>query len=72
SLIEFLDLEQLNHLREYAEYPFQAIVTWNTTSAFLQSEADEHFLYETVFNQSVLVCVRSIVIQTDELELAPE
>ncbi|KAK0210047.1 PITH domain-containing protein [Desarmillaria ectypa] len=73
SLLEFLDLQQLNCLNESAEHPFKSIVASkkrNATSAFLQSDADEQLLLNIAFNQAVRV--RSIVIQSDELAAAPK
>ncbi|KAJ6611775.1 DUF1000-domain-containing protein [Mycena sp. CBHHK59/15] len=73
SLLEFLDLSQLNCLNESSQHPFAAIVSVkaaNTTSNYLLSDADEQLLLNIFFNQSVRV--RSIVIKSSGGQQAPK
>ncbi|KAJ7702480.1 DUF1000-domain-containing protein [Mycena rosella] len=81
SLLEFLDLSQLNCLNESAEHPFALIVSAkavNTTTNYLLSDADEQLLLNIPassrafwrFNQSVRV--RSIVIKSSAGAQAPK
>ncbi|KAJ6606667.1 PITH domain-containing protein [Mycena vulgaris] len=73
SLLELLDLSQLNCLNESGEHPFSAIVSAkavNSTPNFLLSDADEQLLLNIPFNQSVRV--RSIVIKSSVGPQAPK
>ncbi|KAJ7081531.1 PITH domain-containing protein [Mycena crocata] len=73
SLLELLDLSQLNCLNESSEHPFSAIVSAkavNSSTNYLLSDADEQLLLNIPFNQSVRV--RSIVIRSSAGEQAPK
>ncbi|KXN90451.1 Chitin synthase regulatory factor 3 [Leucoagaricus sp. SymC.cos] len=71
SLLEFLDLSQLNCLNESLEHPLKPIVankSKNTSDAFLLSDADEQLLVNLHFNQAVRI--RSLVLTTKESSLS--
>lgn len=73
SLLEHLDLSQVNCLNEAANHALKGIVSqkkFNTTKEFLLSDADEQLLLNIEFNQ--VVRVRSIVIQSSNLAQAPK
>lgn len=73
SLLELLDLSQLNCLNEETAHPFSSIVdakAVNTTPNYLLSDADEQLLLNIPFNQSVRV--RSIVIKSSAVPQAPK
>ncbi|KAI0057109.1 DUF1000-domain-containing protein [Artomyces pyxidatus] len=73
SLLEHLDLSQLNCLNEVDTHTLKDIVSSkskNTTSSYLLSDADEQLLLNISFNQTVRV--RSIVIQSSSPEQAPK
>ncbi|CAL1703870.1 unnamed protein product [Somion occarium] len=74
SLLEFLDTPQLNCLNEEGEHTLKALLSSkskNTSSStYLLSDADEQLLLNIPFNQTVRV--RSIVIQSSNLEQAPK
>ncbi|ETW85649.1 thioredoxin-like protein [Heterobasidion irregulare TC 32-1] len=73
SLLEHLDLSQVNCLNEAATHTLKGIVSqkkFNTTKEFLLSDADEQLLLNIEFNQ--VVRVRSIVIQSSILAQAPK
>ncbi|GLB35225.1 putative PITH domain containing protein [Lyophyllum shimeji] len=72
SLLEYLDLSQLNCLNEAADHTLKAILAQkrrNTSSNYLLSDADEQLLLNIPFNQAVRV--RSIIIQGSVAEQAP-
>ncbi|KII88857.1 hypothetical protein PLICRDRAFT_53376 [Plicaturopsis crispa FD-325 SS-3] len=73
SLLEYLDLSQLNCLNESVDRSFKSIVgtkSRNSSGSFLLSDADEQLLLNVPFNQAVRV--RSIVIQSSSLPQAPK
>jgi len=73
SLLEYLDLSQLNCLNEAEEHTFKSIVaskSKNATGSYLLSDADEQLLLNIPFNQAVRV--RSIVLQSNNAEQAPK
>ncbi|KAJ7849121.1 PITH domain-containing protein [Mycena olivaceomarginata] len=82
SLLEHVDIQQLNCLNESTDHSFAGIVAQkkvNTTSSYLLSDADEQLLlniparlgaFPTRFHQSVRV--RSIVIKSSAGEQAPK
>ncbi|KAJ7684817.1 PITH domain-containing protein [Mycena polygramma] len=73
SLLEHVDLLQLNCLNESVQHPFSSILaakTVNTTANYLLSDADEQLLLNIPFHQSVRV--RSIVIRSAAGEQAPK
>ncbi|KAJ7929397.1 PITH domain-containing protein [Mycena leptocephala] len=73
SLLEHVDLTQLNCLNESNAHPFSSIVSTkalNATSNYLLSDADEQLLLNIPFHQSVRV--RSIVIKSSAGEQAPK
>jgi len=73
SLLEFLDLSQVNCLNESAEHLFSSIVSakaLNTTPTYLLSDADQQLLLNIHFNQSVRV--RAIVIKSSGGDSAPK
>ncbi|KAJ6547242.1 DUF1000-domain-containing protein [Mycena capillaripes] len=73
SLLEHIDLPQLNCLNESSEHPLSSILgakAVNTTSNFLLSDADEQLLLSIPFHQSVRV--RSIAIRSSVAEQAPK
>ncbi|KAF8226215.1 DUF1000-domain-containing protein [Tricholoma matsutake] len=72
SLLEFLDLSQLNCLNETPDHTFKSIVslkTRNSSSNYLLSDVDEQLLLNISFNQTVRV--RSIVIHSSVESQAP-
>ncbi|KAG5635424.1 hypothetical protein H0H81_011314 [Sphagnurus paluster] len=72
SLLEFIDLSQLDCLNENSEHTVKSILAQkkrNTTSSYLISDADEQLLINIRFNQSVRV--RSIVIHASVIGQAP-
>ncbi|KAG6901499.1 hypothetical protein C0995_011094 [Termitomyces sp. Mi166 len=72
SLLEFLDLSQLNCLNEDSTHTLKSIVNQkeiNKSSNYLESDADEQLLLNIAFNQSVRV--RSIVLRASNLDQAP-
>jgi len=74
SLLEYLDLSQLNCLNESQNHTFKSIVsnkTKNTAqSKYLLSDADEQLLLNVTFNQAVRV--RSIILQCNDDDRAPK
>ncbi|KIM72491.1 hypothetical protein PILCRDRAFT_829691 [Piloderma croceum F 1598] len=73
SLLEYLDLPQLNCLNEADEHKFKPIVTTksrNTTDSYLLSDADDQLLLNIPFNQAVRV--RSVVLQSRSEVQAPK
>ncbi|KIK09444.1 hypothetical protein K443DRAFT_671346 [Laccaria amethystina LaAM-08-1] len=74
SLLEYLDLSQLNCLNESSTHTFKSIVSnkaKNTSSVdYLLSDADEQLLLTIPFNQSVRV--HSIAIQSSSFDNAPK
>ncbi|THU95103.1 DUF1000-domain-containing protein, partial [Dendrothele bispora CBS 962.96] len=73
SLLQYLDLQQLNCLNESTEHTLKDIVSekkLNTGEAYLESDADEQLLLNIAFNQSVKV--KSIIIKSNEPEKAPK
>ncbi|KAJ3732721.1 DUF1000-domain-containing protein [Lentinula guzmanii] len=73
SLLQFLDLQQSNCLNEALEHNFKSIVSsksLNTSSSYLESDADEQLLLNIAFNQSVRV--KSLVIKSTDIAHAPK
>jgi len=73
SLLQFLDLQQLDCLNESTEHSLKSIVSskkLNTSSEYLESDADEQLLMNIPFNQSVRV--KSIVIKSSDIAHAPK
>ncbi|KAH9981457.1 PITH domain-containing protein [Lactifluus volemus] len=73
SLLEFLDLSQLNCLNEVDEHNLKSILsdkTRNMTDSYLLSDADEELLLNIHFNQAVRV--RSIILHTAEPQKGPK
>jgi len=65
SLLEYLDLSQLNCLNEVEDHNLKGLLsgkTRNTTDAHLLSDSDEQLLLNIYFNQAVKV--KSIVLHT--------
>ncbi|KAF5387012.1 hypothetical protein D9615_001757 [Tricholomella constricta] len=72
SLLEFLDLSQLDCLNEDSAHTLKSILaqkTRNTSASYLASDADEQLILNIPFNQSVRV--RSIVIHGSNPTQAP-
>ncbi|KZP29991.1 DUF1000-domain-containing protein [Athelia psychrophila] len=73
SLLEHLDLSQLNCLNESQDHTLKSILSTkskNTTSSYLLSDADEQLLLNVAFNQAVRV--RSITIKSNDAGRAPQ
>ncbi|KAG7091601.1 hypothetical protein E1B28_010620 [Marasmius oreades] len=74
SLLEFLDLQQLNCLNESSEYSLKNLLaskSINTASnMWLQSDADEQLLLNITFNQTVRV--KTLIIRSNDLAKAPK
>jgi len=74
SLLEYLDLSQLNCLNESSEHTLESILKHksknNSPDCYLQSDADEQLILNIPFNQTVRV--RSIVIQGSLADEAPK
>ncbi|KIK56220.1 hypothetical protein GYMLUDRAFT_247974 [Collybiopsis luxurians FD-317 M1] len=73
SLLQFLDLQQLNCLNESTEHNLKSIVSskqLNTSSSYLESDADEQLILNVAFNQTVRV--KSIIIKSNEVAHAPK
>ncbi|KAH7907973.1 PITH domain-containing protein [Hygrophoropsis aurantiaca] len=73
SLLEYLDLSQINCLNEVDHSDLKSIISSrsrNTTSAMLLSDVDEQLLLNIPFNQAVRV--RSIVIQSNDRLKGPK
>ncbi|KAG8948695.1 hypothetical protein FRC00_008499 [Tulasnella sp. 408] len=73
SLLEYLDLTQVNCLNEKHDHALKSIVgikLRNSSPAYLESDADEQLLISLPFNQ--VVRIRSIVIYTKEAEKGPK
>ncbi|KDQ60549.1 hypothetical protein JAAARDRAFT_190726 [Jaapia argillacea MUCL 33604] len=73
SLLEFLDLSQLNCLNEANDHTLKSIVSTkskNTSNSFLLSDADEELLLNIPFNQTVRV--RSILIHASNPNQGPK
>ncbi|KAK7054507.1 hypothetical protein VNI00_003705 [Paramarasmius palmivorus] len=74
SLLEFLDLQQLNCLNESPDHPLKPVVESkslnNSPEKFLQSDADEQLLLNIAFNQTVRV--KSIIIKSEDVSKAPK
>ncbi|KAJ4500161.1 DUF1000-domain-containing protein [Lentinula lateritia] len=73
SLLQFLDLQQLNCLNESTEHNFKSIVSSkkpNVSSSYLESDADEQLLLNIAFNQSVRV--KSISIKSTDIAHGPK
>ncbi|KAL0057589.1 hypothetical protein AAF712_013410 [Marasmius tenuissimus] len=74
SLLQFLDLQQLNCLNETPDHSLKGIVqgkSLNTNSGnWLQSDADEQLLLNVTFNQTVRV--KSIIIKSTNTAKAPK
>ncbi|KAG8993770.1 hypothetical protein FRB95_003937 [Tulasnella sp. JGI-2019a] len=74
SLLEYLDLPQVNCLNESLEHTLKSILTNRTRnmndSLYLESDADEQLLITLAFNQ--IVRIRSLVIQTRSPSKGPK
>ncbi|KAF9257832.1 DUF1000-domain-containing protein [Marasmius fiardii PR-910] len=74
SLLEFLDLQQLNCLNESSEHSLKSIVESKSinkgSSKWLQSDADEQLLLNITFNQTVRV--KTLIIKSNELAESPK
>ncbi|KAF5372730.1 hypothetical protein D9757_011645 [Collybiopsis confluens] len=73
SLLQFLDLQQVNCLNEEDEHNFKSIIgtkQLNSSNSYLESDADEQLLLNIAFNQTVRV--KSIVIKSTEIAYAPK
>ncbi|KAK7015076.1 DUF1000-domain-containing protein [Favolaschia claudopus] len=75
SLLEHVDIMQLNCLDEVSEHTLSGIVAQkkiNTTSSYLLSDADEQLLLTIPFHQTVRV--RSIIIRSSggDIDQAPK
>ncbi|KAK7437715.1 hypothetical protein VKT23_018431 [Stygiomarasmius scandens] len=73
SLLQYLDLQQLNCLNESTEHTLKHIVSekkLNASGEYLESDADEQLLLNIAFNQAVRV--KSIIIKSKELAQAPK
>ncbi|KAL0947241.1 hypothetical protein HGRIS_013362 [Hohenbuehelia grisea] len=73
SLLQHLDLRQINCLNEAEHHTLKGIVeskNQNATGAYLLSDADEQLLLNIPFNQSVKV--RAISIRSSSPEQAPK
>ncbi|KAJ3827096.1 PITH domain-containing protein, partial [Lentinula raphanica] len=73
SLLQFLDLQQLNCLNESSEHNFKSIVSSksvNTSNSYLESDADEQLLLNVAFNQAVRV--KSLIIKSTDIAHAPK
>ncbi|KAI0273859.1 PITH domain-containing protein [Gloeopeniophorella convolvens] len=73
SLLEHLDLSQLNCLNEIADHNLKGLLAKkarNTADDYLLSDTDEQLLLNIHFNQSVRV--RSIVLHTSESQKGPK
>ncbi|KAF8582042.1 DUF1000-domain-containing protein [Ramaria rubella] len=73
SLLEFLDVSQLNCLNEATHHSVKSILaskTRNTSSSYLLSDADEQLLINISFNRAVRV--RSIVLHTSVSSQGPK
>lgn len=73
SLLEYLDLLQLNCLNEVDDHNLKGILsgkTKNTTASYLLSDADEQLLLNIYFNQAVRI--KSIVLHTANPQEGPK
>ncbi|KAG8953998.1 hypothetical protein FRC04_000982 [Tulasnella sp. 424] len=73
SLLEYLDLTQVNCLNENPEHTLKSIIESrlrNSGPAYLESDADEQLLLTIPFNQ--VVRIRSIVIHTKDAQQGPK
>ncbi|KAJ7231439.1 PITH domain-containing protein [Mycena haematopus] len=73
SLLQHVDITQLNCLNESSAHTFASIVDQkklNTTPNFLLSDADEQLLLNIPFHQSVRI--RAIVVKSSAGERAPK
>ncbi|KAH7927692.1 DUF1000-domain-containing protein [Leucogyrophana mollusca] len=73
SLLEYLDIPQINCLNEVNRHDLKSIVSSrsrNTGSSVLLSDADEQLLLNIPFNQAVRI--RSVVIQSKKLSNGPK
>ncbi|KAH8829716.1 DUF1000-domain-containing protein [Flagelloscypha sp. PMI_526] len=73
SLLEFLDLSQLNCLNESTAHTLKSILqdkNMNTSDSYCESDADEQLLLTITFNQAVKV--RSIVLKSTVQDKAPK
>jgi hypothetical protein len=73
SLLEFLDLSQLNCLNESTAHTLKSILQdkkLNTSDSYCESDADEQLLLTITFNQAVKV--RSIVLKSTVQDKAPK
>ncbi|KAL0564844.1 hypothetical protein V5O48_017194 [Marasmius crinis-equi] len=74
SLLQFLDLQQLNCLNESPDHPFKPIVEGKSLNQdgakYLQSDADEQLILNVAFNQTVRV--KAVVIKSSEASKAPK
>ncbi|KAF9062049.1 DUF1000-domain-containing protein [Rhodocollybia butyracea] len=73
SLLQFLDLQQLDCLNESTDHNLKSILSskkLNTSESYLESDADEQLLMNIAFNQSVRV--KSIIIKSNDVAHAPK
>ncbi|KAI6150957.1 DUF1000-domain-containing protein [Pisolithus tinctorius] len=75
SLLEHLDISQVNCLNEQQQHDLKSIVASRKinppeSSAYLASDADEQLLVNICFNQAVRI--RTLVIKTKEEEKGPK
>lgn len=75
SLLEHLDISQVNCLNEQQQHDLKSIVASRKinppeSSAYLASDADEQLLVNICFNQAVKI--RTLVIKTKEEEKGPK
>ncbi|KAI0256532.1 PITH domain-containing protein [Lactifluus subvellereus] len=73
SLLEYLDLSQLNCLNEDDDHSLKSILsdkTRNISDSYLLSDADEQLLLNIHFNQAVRV--RSVILHTSDPQKGPK
>jgi len=73
SLLEYLEMGQVNCLNENPEHTLQSIVSSrnrNINDAYLESDADEQLLINLPFNQ--VVRIRSLVLQAKDPKKGPK
>lgn len=73
SLLEHLDIRQINCLNESEDHPLISILSSkskNTGGSYLSSDADEQLLLNIPFNQTIKI--RSLVIQSSNPAQAPK
>jgi len=73
SLLEHLDLSQVNCLNETSDHSIKSILSSrsrNVSDAFLTSDADEQLLLNIFFNQKARI--KSVIIQTKNAAQGPK